>query len=414
MLQIRDTQPPTLLGPGKAVGRAARFLPAAPFLRYFPNALRPATLRRLGALRLSFLACVILPVLIALTYLAGFASKQYVSEAKFAVRRAVETKMPAILEGLPAALSTLGGGASSTIQDAFIVTDYIRSRTIIEDLGGKDVLHAIYSRPEADWWSRLGNSLPLEKVWKYWRNRVTPRIDTQSGIVTVEVMAYSAEDARRLAEMIVQRSETLINEISERSRRDALLRAEKEVTLAQERLRKAREALLVFRNQNSAIDPVANATSLTSTVAELMSDKIKLENDRASLVGIVSAESPVKRQLDARIGDLNAQIARLRNELTSQKSGTAISGQIAGYEGLQLETQFTEKLYSVAQSAYEQARAEQDKQQLYLAAIVKPTTPEEAYYPRILATTSVVFTVCFVFWSMFALLFASIRDHMGG
>jgi capsule polysaccharide export protein KpsE/RkpR len=40
--------------------------------------------------------------------------------------------------------------------------------------------------------------------------------------------------------------------------------------------------------------------------------------------------------------------------------------------------------------------------------------PEEAYYPRIIATPAVVFAVCAVLWSMIALLIASIRDHMGG
>ena len=364
-------------------------------------------------LRLSFFVFVILPTLVSATYLTFFASKEYVSEARFAVRRGSETKMPAVLEGL-SFLSSMSGTNRSTTQDAFIVTDYIRSRTIIEDQGGKEVLHDIYSRPDADWWSRLPTALPLEKVWKYWKNKVSAIIDTPSGIITLETIAYTPGDAHRLAERIIQSSERLVNEITERSRHDAIVRAESEVALAQERLRNARQALLAFRNQSNSIDPVASAVSLGTTITALTREKSKLENDRAGMVGVTSAESPVKRQLDARIGNLETQISELQEQLTNQKQDTAISSQLAKYEDLQLESQFGEKLYAIAQTAYEQARAEQEKKQLYLVTIVKPTMPEEAYYPRIWVGSAVIFAVCFVFWSMAALVFASIRDHMGG
>lgn len=370
------------------------------------------TVDRIGALRLSFLLCVIVPTLIAGFYLSVMASDQYVSEARFSVRRGTETKMPPMLSGL-SFLTSLTSGGASTMQDAFIVTDYIRSRTIIEDLGGKDVIAKIYADPDADWFSRMRSDLPLEKIWKYWKRKVTATIDTQSGIVTLEVAAFSPQEALDLARRIVEKSEQLVNEISERSRHDALERARGEVTLAQERVRKARQALLEFRNANSSIDPVASATSLSETVATLMRERIKLDNDRASLLGVVAAESPVRRQLDARIANIDKQIAALRDQMTKEGQDTAISGQIAGYENLQLESQFAEKLYEVAQSAFEQARTEQDKKQLYLATIVKPALPELPLYPRIGLGMFVVMAVCFVLWSMMALLIAAVRDHMG-
>ena len=65
------------------------------------------------------------------------------------------------------------------------------------------------------------------------------------------------------------------------------------------------------------------------------------------------------------------------------------------------------------QTAYEQARVKQEKQQLYLATIVKPTIPQEASYPRFKADSAVVFAVSLVLWSMASLLIAAIRDHMG-
>lgn len=369
-------------------------------------------IERVGALRLSFLLCVILPTLIAGFYLSAIASDQYVSEARFSVRRGTETKMPAVLGGL-SFLTTLTANGASTMQDAFIVTDYVRSRTIIEDLGGKDKVAKIYTHPEADWFSRMPADLPLEMVWKYWKRKVTATIDTQSGIVTLEVAAFSPQDALGLARAIVEKSERLVNEISERSRQDALERAQREVTLAQDRVRKARQALLAFRNANSAIDPVASASSLSETIATLTRERIKLENDRASLIGVVAAESPVRRQIDSRIANIDKQIGALQDQMTKEGQGKAFSGQIAGYENLQLETQFAERLYEVSQTAFERARSDQEKKQLYLATIVNPTMPELPLYPRIWLGMFMVMAVCFVLWSMVALLLAAIRDHMG-
>ena len=294
-----------------------------------------------------------------------------------------------------------------------MVTDYIRSRTLIEDMGGRSLMEQAYARSDVDWWSRLRKSRTIEKIWKYWRTKVTATIDTPSGIITLEAVAFTPEDAHRLAQLVVERSESLVNDISQRSRRDTLARAESELDLAKERVRKAREALLAFRNTSKSIDPVADATSIGETIRSLMQEKGKVENDRASLVGVVSEESPVKRQLDARISNLDAQIAKLQEQLTTQSENPAISGQIASFEALQLEAQFAEKLYAVNQTAYEQARVEQEKQQLYLATIVKPTIPQEASYPRFKADSAVVFAVCFVLWSMASLLIAAIRDHMG-
>ena len=127
--------------------------------------LRAANLREIGALRLSFLVCVILPTLIAAAYFGAFASKQYASEARFAIRTAESSRLPSMLEGLSglSGLASLGAGGRSTTQDAFMVTDYIRSRTLIEDMGGRSLMEQAYARSDVDWWSRLRKSRTIEK-----------------------------------------------------------------------------------------------------------------------------------------------------------------------------------------------------------------------------------------------------------
>jgi len=78
-----------------------------------------------------------------------------------------------------------------------------------------------------------------------------------------------------------------------------------------------------------------------------------------------------------------------------------------------LQSQFAEKLFSITQMAFEKARVEQDKQQLYLAMVVPPTLAEEASYPRPFTGAAITFALCLVIWSMLSLVVASIGDHVG-
>lgn len=363
----------------------------------------------------SFVLCVILPALVAGAYFTFIASYEYVSEAHFTIRKAGENKSAVgdVLTGISASAG-LGIGTSSTTQDIFIVADYIRSRTIIEDIGGKPLLFKIYSQPNIDWLSRLSASAPLEKIWKYWKQKISAIIDTPSGIITLDVRAFTRDDAHQLAQLILNRSEALVNDISERSRRDALMRAQNELKLAEGKLQKAQAELLAFRTKTNLIDPMLSAKSISDTIGKLTRDRIALENNRASLGSSVSSESPTLRVLNAQIIAIDQQISSLQNQLTSQSKNDAISGQIAGYENAQLEVQFAGKLYSIAQDSYEAARREQEKQQLFLVTVDHPSMPENSAYPRILLDTMTVFAGCLILWSMATLLVASVRDHMGG
>jgi len=352
------------------------------------------------------------PAVLTLAYLLLIASPEYESEARFAVRGASENRNAAVTDTL-AMLATAVGGRSSA-QDSFIVADYIRSRTIIEDLGGKHIVESIYSTRGADWLSRLVADKPLEDVWEYWRSKVSAVIDTQSNVLTLRVRAFAPSDAKQLADKILQRSEQLVNDISERARRDALSRAEVEVDLALQRLAEIRAALLEFRTGSNTIDPVGSAASLSETLTALSREKITLESNREALKGVMDKDAPTMRHLSSQIDAVDQQIKILQEKLTSPaKDGSAISGQLAVYEDLQLQGQFAEKLFTISQAGFEKARAEQDKQQLYLMTIVRPTMPEEATYPKPFINTGIVFALCLMLWSMVALVAASIGDHIG-
>ena len=99
--------------------------------------------RRFGVL-LSALICIGIPTLAASAYYFWFASDQFVSEFKFAVRGAERVG--------PDGLSAMGAGSNpgALLADTFVVTDFINSRQIIDEVT-KDVnTRDLFAAPYAD------------------------------------------------------------------------------------------------------------------------------------------------------------------------------------------------------------------------------------------------------------------------
>jgi capsular polysaccharide transport system permease protein len=366
-----------------------------------------------GALWKSFLLCVILPTFCYLFYGLFIASDEYVAEARLTVRASQEQKQGggSGLDVSSIISKVTGGGSKSTVQDAFIVVNYIKSRAIIVDLGGREYLEKVYARGDADFFSRLRKGEDIEELWLYWKSKVKANIDTMSGIITLQVQAYTPEDATRIAQSIVDLSEHLVNEISKRSRTDSVERGEAEVRLAQEKLARARQQLLQFRNANVLIDPITKAKSIGEMIGKLKLERLELDNNLQSLSGILTADAPSQRLQRTRLETIDKQIVALQQKLTDTKGDDTVSSQLATFENLELDEKFTERMYTVAQAAYEKARQERERQLLYLIVVVRPTMPESATFPQVPLTTSLVFSSLLVIWGIGALLTAAIKDQ---
>jgi capsular polysaccharide transport system permease protein len=363
-----------------------------------------------GALWKSFLLCVLVPSLCYLIYAGFFASDEYVAEARLTVRASQEQKT----SGLDASsiISKITGGSSrSTVQDAFIVVNYIKSRALVADLGGRDYLEKIYSGHDADYFSRLEKGADLEELWKYWKSKAKVSLDTMSGIITLQVQAYTPEDATKITQAVVDLSEQLVNNVSKRSRSDSVERGEAEVKLAAKKLAESRRQLLDFRNKNVLIDPLTQAKSIGEMIGKLTLERLDVDNNLQSMSGVLAADSPSQRMQRTRLATLDQQIAALRQKLTNSKADDTVSALLGTFEELQLSEKFNEKMYEVAQASYEKARQEREKQLLYLVVVVRPTTPESATYPQVALSSGLLFSSLLILWGIGALLVAAIKDQ---
>jgi capsular polysaccharide transport system permease protein len=367
--------------------------------------------RRRKMLAWSAIMCVVVPTLLAGIYYGVIAADQYAVETRFAVRgtnASSSSDLLGVFSGIPA--------AGSTVTDSYILIDFMQSREMLDKLEGKIGIGHIYSRPEADYLSRFDTTSSSEDFLKYWRKMITANFDGSSQIVAVEVKAFTAEDAKQVATAILELNEELINELSVRARNDAVMHAQQEVNRMEDRLKATRAALRAFRDLQQEFDPVKNAESRFTIVSHLEQELSKARARLANLRSFMSADAPSVTVLESEIKALERQVEVERAKLgkgagAEQRGQESIGGLVASYEELLVEREFSEKAYVSALSSLERARMEADRQQRYLASVVRPTLPQEALYPkRILAIASFSF-ICLVLWALGVLVVYAVRDH---
>ncbi len=359
----------------------------------------------------SFVAIVVIPSFLCIVYLAFIASDQYVAEARFAVKAA---QFEFGRDSANGTLASLGSGSIPSIasQDAFIITNYIHSRAILEDLAGKIDIKEIYRRPEADYWARLKTNPSAEQVTDYWKKMVTTYVDGPSGIVTLMVRAFRPDDAEKLAQAVLEASEKLANDVSARARKTIMHQAEEEVRRSEGLVRTALLDMRTFRDRQGFIDPASAATSTSTLLMQDMAEKIRLENDYFVVSKATSANAPTVVGLKSRLDGLDSQIAQLKAELAGHSAeGRTVAASLVTFEELELKRIFAEKLYTMAQDALERARLRAEQQNIFISTFVPPAAPEYAKYPERLALSLLIPVGLAILWGIFALIGAAIEDH---
>jgi capsular polysaccharide transport system permease protein len=359
-----------------------------------------------GGVAISFILVAVLPTLISGFYFWLVASDQFVSEVKFAVRDGERPILESI-EGL------MGLPSNQRTQDALILCEYIRSRGLLEDLDRNLDLRRLYSRPETDYFSRLNPEEPMEDVVRYWRRHVDTSIDSNSGIVTLTVRAFSAVDALQIANAIVDRSEKLVNELSERSRRNVLKLAQDRLTRTEEQLKTSMAQMRSIRNSEGLIDAGKAAEVLTKITGELRLQLIKAEQENETLQRLLSPDAPQLRILKERITNMREQIRGLEGEMTTKEaSPTTLSGSMERFDRGTLDRKIAEQQYVAAAAGLEQARLNVETQQVYLVTFLRPTLAQEALYPKRLWMWLAFSGGGFALWGAGIGMAIAVRNHV--
>ncbi|MFI0844280.1 hypothetical protein [Mesorhizobium sp. IMUNJ 23232] len=361
--------------------------------------------------QLSFIAAVLVPVLLIGLYYLFVSSDQYRSEMRFAVRGTERSTLENLgLSAIP--------GATEQAGDAYIVIDYIHSKQVILDIQQKlgIDLRQFFSGPDIDFAYRIDPNMPIDEFISYWRWMVDASYNSTTSITTFEVTAFNGPDAAAIANAVLKVSTELVNDLSTTARLQLISNAQNEVSRTEDRLVTARQAVALFRDTTQITDPTAQAGLELTLIQGLEQQIIEAKSRRAALLSTGAADSPSVRVLDRQIEALTTQLEAKRQVIGS--GGAARSGgdrtlttKLTEYNALALEQEFAEKAYTTALASLETSQAEARRQDRYFAIAVEPNVPEIALHPLRMINTLVAFFALCVIWLIGYLVAQAIRDH---
>lgn len=362
----------------------------------------PRWLRGMGRL---FWLTVAAPTALAVLYFGLLASDVFVSESHFVVR---SPDKPSV-GGIGVLLKTAGfSNASDEVRAA---QGFILSRDALRALDSDGSVRRAWGNSGVSLFNRfdpLGIDGSFEELYLYYRDKVAVEFDTESGITTLTVRAFSPADAQAINRRLLERAERLVNQLNDRGRGDLVRYAEREVAEAQAQARTAALELAAYRNSAGVIDPERQATVQLQMISKLQDELI---GARMQLLQLSSAAAlnPQIPLLKVRIAGLQAAIDDQLNQVAG--GSRSLSAAAARYQRLQLQREFADRQLGAALVALQDARNEARRQRAYVERIAQPSYPDEAMEPRRLRGMLSALVVGLVAWGIFTMVLAGIREH---
>jgi capsular polysaccharide transport system permease protein len=283
---------------------------------------------------------------------------------------------------------------------------------MVDTLDKKLDLRSKFSRPEADYFSKFDAEDPIETLEKYWRKRVEASVDIMSGIISLQVRAFTPEDSLLITQNIIELSEKLVNELSTRSRRDALAQARAELTRAEEQLKNATSEMRDTRNAEGVLDAPSAAEAINKIINQLRMELSAAEESLAMQSSAAAGGSPQARLLHARVNSLKKQIATYSAQIANRENAGSLAEHAGVLSEKQVELTLAQQQYGLAATAYESARVDLEAQRAYLAPFLRPTLAQKSTYPRRWLEWAIIVVPAVLLWAAIVALAFVVRDHM--
>lgn len=375
----------------------------------------PARIRpRHRGVAVSFIALVLLPLAVMVTYLFGFARDQYASEAGFTLRQEETPSAGALAGGLASMLGVSSGQANTRV-----LYEYIRSPALVTRIEARLGLRALYS---PGWPQDFLYSLPadatIEELTRFWLSMVHIAFDEASGLMSIQVRAHDPHQATAITTLVIEEAQEMINGLNATARADAMRYSTDDLAEAVDRLRAARSAMSSFRASTRILDPAADLSGRMGILSSLQQQLAAAMVEIDLLSEGAESSDPRRRQLERRIAVIRSHIEDERRTLGgAAPPGSADPGApdypelLARYEELSVDVQVAEMTYRTAQAAHDLARARAERQSLYLATYISPTRAEMSEYPRRWLLSGLGLLFLTLTWVVLVLIGYSLRDR---
>lgn len=360
----------------------------------------------------SVLGMIIIPFLIAAIYLFVFAANRYVSSSQVVVRQQESGQQA----GMPGLAMLVGAVDPVSREDTLYLKEYIVSHDMLAVLESKLNWTAHYSGKWNDPLFYLSSSASSEEKLAFYQRMVTTNYDETTGLLQIDVQAFTREYAEIVLKEILVQSERFVNEITRSMADEQLSFARRELMASAERYEDKQAELLAFQNEHNLFNAEVTAESMSQIVANLEAEIVK---EKARLNGLktrLAANAPQIRSQENKINALTKQLEAEQRKITSGDFKSAedmlnLNTIAFEYRRLQVDLLVSEEFYKTSLAVVENAKLETIKNIRSLIAVVQPNLPEKAAYPRTIYNLITILIVLLLIYGITQFVLASIRDH---
>lgn len=352
----------------------------------------------------ALLVIVIIPNLVFAIYLTCLASPQYISEAHFMVRSERS-------QGTPLSMLLQAGGETITSENTYAVQDYMMSRDAMNILLKNHDLEKVFNPPTADFIARYPNWYSLnnkESFYRYYKKHVKAEIDAETSLSVLRVRTFSATESQRIAKALLAASEKLVNDINARQRQNLIGAAQKEVDESLKQLKKLQIQLATFRDTTAMIDPEKQSVPLISNkyALQAMLTATQMQLDQTLKT---APDSPAVMVYQRQIAIILQEIKNASATLTGNNQ--SLVPKLTEFDSLNIQRQLLEKVLISEVGSLEAAKAQANRQMIFLEDVTEPDAPDYPEYPQTIIFIAVFFAATYGLYTMGRLLVAGAREH---
>jgi len=343
------------------------------------------------------------PTIASAIYFAIIAPPEYKAVMEFTIRGRLQPA-PDILSGLG-----LPGGGNAT-NDAYAVIDYLMSDKTVSLLRARYKFSEAYSRFTLDPTAYLAPNTPVEWVTRYWDHKLKAEYDPTQDVTTVSVIAYTPQDALKLAQGVLQASSDVVNVLNAKVQQGSLRQAVEQVAATKRDFDAAKERVTTLEGRVNALTYNTVALESEAQIAAIDSALAQLNVNLGTIVATYKADAPQTKAVQDQIAALTQARAVAKAKAMSAPGLTA-SQHDAEIQAAQNDMLFSEKSYLSAEANLVAAEPEsQDKN--FVVAFLPPHLPQQSdYWERFLYVIA-VFVASVVLFGVAALSYSVVKDHI--
>ena len=236
---------------------------------------------------------------------------------------------------------------------------------------------------------------------------------SSTGLMAIQVYAFTPEDAQAIAQEVVEESTAIINELSKTSQDDTTRYSRETLSKAEDRYRNAQNLLADFRVKNHIVDPQLELNGASQIINGLVQQMAEAQINLDLLKGQVADNDPRIAQFNRRIEVIQKRISEETAKVgpVGDPNDPGYAALIRDYQNLEMEMEFAQKAYMAAQGAYDQAVSDAQQQTHYLATFLQPTIAQSSTAPDRPMNILLTALVGLLAWSSVTMIYYALRDR---